>query len=158
MNEIPATQSRVEQVSDPRINSSIRAQTVARVEMLRQKRHGEVSATLWALSREWDIERVMALNAGVLVCAGSLLALCGKRGAALCTGAVGGLLAVYAVKGRCPLLPVMRRLGVRTAREIAREQMALKALRGDFRLPPQADGEALVQAAERDGSFSQGSA
>jgi hypothetical protein len=29
-------------------------------------------------------------------------------------------------------MPVFRRLGVRTAREIARERYALKALRGDF--------------------------
>lgn len=149
MEGIPDTQSRVEQVSSPGVNSSIRAQTVARVEALRQKQHGEVSTALWVLSREWDTERVLALNAGVLVCAGSLLALCGKRGAGLLTGAVGGFLAMHAVKGWCPPLPVIRRLGVRTAREIAREQMALKALRGDFHLMSQADGETLVQAAER---------
>ena len=45
---------------------------------------------------------------------------------------VGGALVLHAVTGRYPLMPVLRRLGVRTSREIARERYALKALRGDF--------------------------
>jgi hypothetical protein len=40
--------------------------------------------------------------------------------------------AQHALQGWCPPVPVMRRLGVRTAREIERERYALKALRGDF--------------------------
>jgi hypothetical protein len=39
---------------------------------------------------------------------------------------------LYGTTGRYPLLPIFRRLGLRTAREIARERYALKALRGDF--------------------------
>jgi hypothetical protein len=38
----------------------------------------------------------------------------------------------HAVQGWCPPLPVLRRLGVRTRKEIDRERYALKALRGDF--------------------------
>ena len=38
----------------------------------------------------------------------------------------------HALQGWCPPLPLFRRLGVRTAREIARERYALQALRGDF--------------------------
>jgi len=38
----------------------------------------------------------------------------------------------HAVQGWCPPLPVLRRLGFRTAREIEVERNALKALRGDF--------------------------
>lgn len=38
----------------------------------------------------------------------------------------------HAVQGWCPPLPVFRRLGVRTAREIHEEILALKAMRGDF--------------------------
>jgi hypothetical protein len=40
---------------------------------------------------------------------------------------------MHAFSGRYPVLPVLRRMGLRTSREIARERYALKALRGDFR-------------------------
>ena len=56
----------------------------------------------------------------------------------------------HALQGWCPPLPVLRRLGVRTAREIERERTALKALRGDFaRIEGMEVGEprARVQAA-----------
>ena len=38
----------------------------------------------------------------------------------------------HAIQGWCPPLPILRRLGFRTAREIDTERTALKALRGDF--------------------------
>jgi hypothetical protein len=38
----------------------------------------------------------------------------------------------HAVQGWCPPIPILRRLGFRTADEINRERYALKALRGDF--------------------------
>ena len=47
--------------------------------------------------------------------------------------AVAGFLLQHAVQGWCPPVPVMRRLGFRTEREIDAERTALKALRGDFR-------------------------
>ena len=46
------------------------------------------------------------------------------------------LLLQHALQGWCPPLPVFRRWGVRTAREIEEERYALKALRGDFRAVP----------------------
>jgi hypothetical protein len=39
---------------------------------------------------------------------------------------------MHAVQGWCPPVPVLRRLGFRTASEIDHERYALKALRGDF--------------------------
>jgi hypothetical protein len=45
---------------------------------------------------------------------------------------VGAAVFLHALSGWYPLLPVMRRLGIRSAREIERERYALKALRGDF--------------------------
>jgi hypothetical protein len=38
----------------------------------------------------------------------------------------------HAIQGWCPPVPVLRRLGFRTANEIEQERTALKALRGDF--------------------------
>ena len=45
---------------------------------------------------------------------------------------VAGAVLAHATTGVYPLLPIFRRVGLRTSREIARERYALKALRGDF--------------------------
>jgi len=39
---------------------------------------------------------------------------------------------LHAVQGWYPLMPLFRRMGIRTVSEIATERYALKAIRGDF--------------------------
>jgi hypothetical protein len=53
----------------------------------------------------------------------------------------------HALQGWCPPVPLLRRLGVRTASEIDHERNALKALRGDYDIPTGEPGEALHAAA-----------
>ena len=45
---------------------------------------------------------------------------------------VAGFLLQHAVQGWCPPVPMFRRMGIRTAREIDSERHALKIIRGDF--------------------------
>jgi hypothetical protein len=91
-----------------------------------------ISQRIGALEEEWDIERVLETNASSLALAGVLLGAVGhRRGLLLATGVLGFLL-MHATKGWCPPLPLLRRLGVRTRREIEREKFVLKYLRGDF--------------------------
>jgi hypothetical protein len=45
---------------------------------------------------------------------------------------VTGFLLQHALQGWCPPVPLLRKTGVRTMREIDIERYALKALRGDF--------------------------
>ena len=53
----------------------------------------------------------------------------------------------HAVQGWCPPVPLFRRLGVRTRKEIDAEKYALKAVRGDFdELPPANNGDTLRRA------------
>ena len=84
------------------------------------------------LDREWSMERRLITNASTLGLAGAVLGLTVNRKFFMLTAAVMGFLFQHAVKGWCPPVPVMRRLGVRTRGEIDREKYALKALRGDF--------------------------
>jgi hypothetical protein len=49
----------------------------------------------------------------------------------------------HALQGWCLPVPLLRRLGVRTQREIERERFALKALRGDFDSVPGAGRASL---------------
>lgn len=84
------------------------------------------------LDAEWDTERTLEANAATLALAGTVLGMTTDRRWLALPLAVTAFLLQHAVQGWCPLLPVLRRLGFRTAREIDVERNALKALRGDF--------------------------
>ncbi len=85
-----------------------------------------------ALDEEWDIERALETNAASFALAGLLAGLVFTRKWLLLPAVVAGFLLMHGVKGWCPPLPLFRRAGVRTRREIEREKFALKFLRGDF--------------------------
>ena len=91
-----------------------------------------IDRRLRELDREWDVERTLEANASTLAFTGVVLGgTLDKRWLALPT-LVTAFLFQHAVQGWCPPLPILRRLGFRTAREIDTERYALKALRGDF--------------------------
>ena len=91
-----------------------------------------ISRHIETLDREWDVERYLQMNAGLVSLSGVLLGALAGRRFLLLPAAVFGFFFQHAVQGWCPPLPVFRRMGVRTRREINREKYALKALRGDF--------------------------
>ena len=102
-----------------------------------------ITRRLEELDREWDTERTLEANAATLAFTGSVLAATVDRRWAVLPMVVTAFLFQHAVQGWCPPLPVIRRLGVRTQREIEEERFALKALRGDFR-DISADGSPAV--------------
>jgi hypothetical protein len=91
----------------------------------------EIVARLRELDREWNVDRALMLNFSVLgALTGGMAMRCLAR-----TGRFGGwgalfatqlaFLAFHAIRGWCPPLPVFRRLGFRTAEEIAAEREVL---------------------------------
>jgi hypothetical protein len=91
-----------------------------------------IDRRLRELDREWDIERILEANAATLAFTGVALgAKVDKRWLAL-PALVTAFLFQHAMQGWCPPIPILRRLGYRTSREIDTERIALKALRGDF--------------------------
>jgi hypothetical protein len=129
---LPDTSRRVEHSTAPRLNESIRARTDANVARFEAASDEEISARLRELDAEWDVERLLQANASTLVVLGVVLgATVDRRFLALPAGVL-AFLGQHALQGWCPPLPVLRRLGFRTHREMARERHALKVLRGDF--------------------------
>jgi hypothetical protein len=61
-----------------------------------------------------------------------------------------GFFAQHAIQGWCPPLPLFRKLGYRTRKEIDKEKYALKLLRGDFDIvsehPQAKSSERIAQA------------
>jgi hypothetical protein len=84
------------------------------------------------LEREWDIERTLEANAATVALAGLVLGVAVDRRFLALPAAVSVFLLQHALQGWCPPLPLFRRLGIRTAREIHDEIIALRILRGDF--------------------------
>src|SRR4051794_27107727 len=128
---LPATTERVSAHTSDSINRQIRQQTEERVAHFAAHRSG-IPARLRELDREWDIERTLEANASTLAFTGVVLgATLDRRWLAL-SALVTAFLFQHAVQGWCPPVPILRRLGFRTMREIDTERYALKALRGDF--------------------------
>jgi hypothetical protein len=127
----PTTTGRVAESTAETVGERIRRQTEANV--VHFAHHPDrIDERLEALDREWDVERVLEANAASLALAGVVLGATVDRRFLILPAAVTAFLLQHALQGWCPPLPVLRRLGVRTASEIAEERYALKHLRGDF--------------------------
>jgi hypothetical protein len=146
---LPATTKRVSAHTADPINRQIRREAAERVAYF-ASHPTEIPARLRDLDREWDIERTLETNASTLALTGVVLgATVDKRWLAL-PALVLGFLFQHAVQGWCPPVPVLRRLGFRTASEIEQERYALKALRGDFgRIGQDADKASAATEAAR---------
>ena len=113
------------------INQRIREQTEANVECFASGDEQAIENRLDQLDREWDVERTLEANAAAIGLVGIALAAWNRKWLLL-PAAVSTFLLQHALQGWCPPLPVLRRMGFRTRREIDREKFALKTLRGDF--------------------------
>ncbi len=123
-------EARVQEYTPEEISRQIRRDLKARVLYFAQ-RPEEIDRRLDELDREWGIERRLEAGAGILSLVGLTFGVMRSRWYIL-SAAAAVFLVQHAVQGWAPPVSMMRRLGVRTAREINHERYALKALRGDF--------------------------
>jgi hypothetical protein len=129
---LPSTFERVSSNTAEEVNEHIRQQTKANVERTAAAGRGAIARRLRELDEEWDIERYLETMAPTLSLIGLSLGVTTDRRWLLLPIVVQTFFLQHALQGWCPPIPVLRRLGVRTTQEIARERYALKALRGDF--------------------------
>jgi hypothetical protein len=114
------------------VNQQLDADALERVTAEAYSDAREIDARIDELRREWDIERVLEVNAASIALSGLALGTAVDRRWLALPVVVMSFLIQHAVQGWCPPIPVFRRLGIRTRQEIDREIVALKALRGDF--------------------------
>jgi hypothetical protein len=132
---LPETSRRVEVNSSEAANRRIATETMERVRRCASN-PDQIEQRLRELDREWDMERTLETNASALALTGTLLGAFVDRRFLVIPAVVTGFLLQHALQGWCPPVPFFRKRGVRTAAEIERERMALKALRGDFQAVP----------------------
>jgi hypothetical protein len=143
------TVDRVPEHTAPRVNQKIRERTEEQVRRTADSGPEAIGRRLRELDEEWDIERAIEANAATVALVGLGLGLTVDRRWLALPAAVATFLLQHAVQGWCPPVPVLRRLGFRTAREIELERNALKALRGDFERSDRGTAAALRAAEAR---------
>jgi hypothetical protein len=107
----------------------------------------ELTRRITQLDYEWDFDRTVETEASVMGLLGLGLGIAVDRRFLVLPAFVSTMLVLHATHGWYPLLPLFRRIGVRTQDEIARERYGLKALRGDFTALPPAGSPAAERAA-----------
>jgi hypothetical protein len=147
---MPTTRNRVPQHTASDINRRIQQDIENSIRHFQQHK-AEIPRRLQELDEEWDIERAIQANAAAITFASMVLGTLGRSRWLLLPVAVSGFLFQHAVQGWCPPVPVLRRLGFRTAFEIGQEREALKLLRGDYKKVSDGDVEVrdLLEAVRR---------
>jgi hypothetical protein len=126
---------RVREHTSPAVNHRIDLMTRARADEAIAQGGSALSSRLEELDREWDIDRALITNFAIVGGAAFLTGLTRyaasppflpkRKGWLYFFGAQLGFLLLHGTVGWCPPLPVMRRLGVRTPREIEAERRML---------------------------------
>lgn len=126
---VPATTDRVRRHTRADINADIRRATIERLNLI-----GDdpilLVRRLREIEDEWDIERILETNAASIMLGGLALGATVNKRFFILPAVVAGFLLQHAVQGWCPPIPFLRRLGIRTQREIDNERVVLLARLG----------------------------
>jgi hypothetical protein len=116
---------RVRQSTSDDVNAEIDRETDANIARYSSLSHPEILSRIRRLDQEWDIERVLQVNASTLALAGLTLGVfVNKKWLGFSAGVMAFLLQ-HGIQGWCPPLPILRRMGIRTRGEIDQEKFAL---------------------------------
>ncbi|WP_299758650.1 YgaP-like transmembrane domain [uncultured Pontibacter sp.] len=125
-------EGRVRRASTDAANEAIDQKTLENIQAYGYDGPEAIEKRLDKLDKEWDLERALETNASTLALTGVVLAATKDKRWLILSGIVASFLLQHGLQGWCPPLPLLRKFGLRTRKEIAEERYALKALRGDF--------------------------
>ena len=123
---------RVREHTADQVNEKIGRQTERNIIRAGTYPKSTLSRRIAELDEEWDIERYLEMNASALAFTGVALGLFVNKKFLAIPAIVLPFLFQHALQGWCPPIPLLRRRGIRTRKEIDTEKFAMKALRGDF--------------------------
>jgi hypothetical protein len=126
-------EDRVKEATPSSINKKIENEAWQRVESYIGKSENEISARIQELDKEWDVERYLGVNMSTLAMSGLVVnAVTKNKNWLILPAVVLGFFMQHAIQGWCPPLPILRKLNIRTSKEIEQEKYALKLIRGNF--------------------------
>ena len=145
---LPPTTQKVSLHTCSSINESIRKHTTDMLEIYKDRDNDSISDRISYLNEEWDTDRILEADIGLIVLAGSILGCKISKSWFVLTGIAGAFLLQHALQGWCPPLPLLRRFGIRTSEEIYNEKTVLKMIRKDF-LQETNDVAGMLSCAEK---------
>lgn len=113
--------------TDSLVNQTIDAKIEASIERLRGAHPEEIRCRLNQLEKEWDVDQVMQGKTALLVNLGLSVGRKDRRAYWIAGIGFASLLS-HALTGWSPSLPLLRRMGLRSRREIDREKFALLSM------------------------------
>ena len=129
---VPTKLDRVRDKTPSKTNAEIDRGIEQNIRSYAHESDANLSNRISDLEKEWDIERILEMNASSLAFLGTILGAFVNHWFLLIPAFVTVFLFQHAVQGWCPPLPILRKIGKRTRNEIDVEKFAMKALRGDF--------------------------
>ncbi len=126
------TRNRVPDNTAAPINHEIERSTEASVIGYSAEGNDAIDKRLAELDQEWDIERVLQAESAMMALLGLTLGIKQDRRFLILPAIVASMVLLHAFQGWYPMLPMFRRMKLRTSDEINQERYALKAARGDF--------------------------
>jgi hypothetical protein len=123
---------RVRKNTREKLNRKIDYRILTNIRKYRNYSHQEIAVRLEELRKEWDIEKMLEVNASALALTGIVLSATVSKKWLILPGIVTAFLLQHGLQGWCPPLPVFRAMGIRSRHEIDEEMYALKITRGDF--------------------------
>lgn len=127
---IPTVQ-RVQARTHPSVQQALDQDLQANLERTMQGGQEAIQARLRELDAEWDLERIIEIEAPLMIALGVSLGMTRDRRWLALSAAAASMVLVHGFQGWYPLMPLLRRLGVRSQQEIEDERMALRILAGD---------------------------
>lgn len=125
------TARRVELNTSPALNRKFQRQLEANISRYMGADRAAIDRRLRELDREWNVERLIETEAPLMIGLGIALGLLKDRKWFAVSAFAASMVILHSLQGWYPLIPVFRRLGLRTQNEIEEERNALRMLRGD---------------------------
>lgn len=122
------TATRVNENTAPEINAKINLETVNNIAFAAENPE-HIERRLKELDEEWDVERALETGSSTLTLTGLALGYFVHPYWLALSAGVQLFFMQHALQGWCPPLPIFRKLGFRTEKEIQFERNALKALK-----------------------------
>ena len=119
---------RVREVTSDAINQEIDNEIARNINYYSSQNTEKIKSRIKKLEEEWDVERTLELNASLIALGGVILAATVNKKWLILPALVTTFLAQHSIQGWCPPIPLFRRLGVRTQKEIETERHALLEL------------------------------
>ena len=120
-----STYDRVRNSTPDSTNKKIDQKTQQNIQYYSMQNEMVIKSRIKELDHEWDIERVLALNASLFALTGVILGATMNKKWLILPTVVTVFLAQHAIQGWCPPLPLFRKTGIRSRKEIDKERYAL---------------------------------